>query len=75
MDTLTDPSTSGAVLTPAADGLSAVLTPGAVGSTVTLNLAGVVSGTTFSATLDVSIVSGSIASISIVAVPAPKPAG
>lgn len=77
--TLTDSSASGAVLTPAADGNTATLTPGTVGATVTVNLSGAIGGTTYSATLDVSFVSGAVASIQIVAnavpaTPAPTPA-
>lgn len=72
---LVDTASSGASLVPDASGLSAVLTPGAVGSTVTLNLTGVIGGVTFTASLDVTIVAGvsTVASISIVATPAPKP--
>ena len=74
--TLVDTAASGATLVAAADGLSAVLTAGAVGTTVSVNLSGVIGGTTFTATLDVSFVASAtgVASISIVATPAPKPA-
>ena len=72
--TLTDSSASGAVLTPSADGLTGTLAPGKAGAVVTLNLSGLIGGVNYSATLDVSFVSGSVASIQIVAVAAPATA-
>lgn len=72
--TLVDPSSSGATLVPSADGLTAVLTPGAVGSSLTVNLTAVNGGSTFTASLDVTVSSSGLASISIVAVAVPKPA-
>ena len=73
--TLTDTGASGAALTAAADGLTAVLTPSAVGATVTVGVTGSISAVSFTATLDVTFEAGvsAVASIQIVAVPAPKP--
>lgn len=72
---LGDPGTSGAALTVGGDGLTAVLNPGAVGGTVTVGVTGLISGTSYTASLDVTFEAAPtvVASIRIDAVPAPKP--
>jgi len=76
--TWTNSNPAAATLVASADGLTAVLTPVAVGVT-TVGVSVLITDpatkvtTTFSASDDISVVTGPIASISIVATPAPKP--
>jgi hypothetical protein len=66
----TNSNPAAATMVASADGLTAVLTPVAVGVT-TVGVSVVINKVTFSASDDITIVAGAIASISIVATPAP----
>ena len=57
-----------------ADGLTNVLTPVAAGQTTTVAVTAIIGGVTFTATTDYSVVSGSVASISIADTFSAKPA-
>jgi hypothetical protein len=68
--TWTNSNPAAATLVASVDGLTAVLTPVAIGVT-TVGVSVVIGGVTFSASDDISIVGGAVASVSIVLTPAP----
>lgn len=68
----TNSNPAAATLVASTDGTTAVLTPVAAGLVTTVGVSASVAGVSFSASDDVSIVSGAVASISIVLTPAPK---
>lgn len=70
----TNSDDTAATLAAATDGLSASLTPVKAGGVTTVTVSASIAGTPFSATLDVSVVAGAVAGLSIVETFSPTPA-